>query len=148
MCEDRFRACGVRDAVVSLVGEDPDSALTAHSRDGGEFRARFVTTGWEGTGRVEECDPPRHWRVRTQGAEEPGEHTMQVTLRAEDDRTVLVLEERGMPLDQLAAYGAGLQVHAEDLNSHVRGVERRDARERWAELLPSYQGLAAEVVRG
>ena len=28
-------------------------------RPGGEFRARFFTSGWEGTGRVEACEPPR-----------------------------------------------------------------------------------------
>ena len=28
-------------------------------RLGGEFRARFLASGWEGTGRVEACEPPR-----------------------------------------------------------------------------------------
>ncbi|MCB1300874.1 MAG: SRPBCC domain-containing protein, partial [Tetrasphaera sp.] len=27
-------------------------------RLGGEFRAAFFTSGWEGVGRVRECDPP------------------------------------------------------------------------------------------
>ncbi len=54
-----------------------------------------------------------------------------------------------MPLDQLAAYGAGVQVHVEDLAAHIAahiaGRERRDMRERWAELLPTYQALAART---
>ena len=38
---------------------------------------------------------------------QPGEHVIEVTLAADGDQTILVWEERGMPLDQLAAYGAG-----------------------------------------
>ena len=34
-------------------------------RLGGEFRARFFTSGWEGTGRVEACEPPRRVLVAT-----------------------------------------------------------------------------------
>jgi hypothetical protein len=48
-------------------------------------------------------------------------------------------------LDQLAAYGAGMQVHVEDLAAHLAGRERCDAQARWAELLPAYQDLAAAV---
>ena len=39
-------------------------------RLGGEFRARF-TSGWEGTGRVEACEPPRRLLVLTRDADEP-----------------------------------------------------------------------------
>ena len=28
---------------------------------GGHFRAHFVTSGWEGPGQVEECEPPRRF---------------------------------------------------------------------------------------
>ena len=34
-------------------------------RLGGEFRARFFASGWEGTGRVEACEPPRRLLVTT-----------------------------------------------------------------------------------
>ncbi len=33
-------------------------------RLGGEFRARYFD-GWEGTGRIEACEPPRHLLVLT-----------------------------------------------------------------------------------
>ena len=49
-------------------------------------------------------------------------------------KTLLVLEERGMLLDPLAAYGAGVQVHVEDLAAHLAGRERCDAEARWNEL--------------
>ena len=47
-----------------------------------------------------------------------------------------------MPLDQLAAYGAGVQIHVEDLAAYLAGRERRDAAARFGELFPTYQELA------
>jgi uncharacterized protein YndB with AHSA1/START domain len=114
-------------------------------RLGGEFRARFFASGWEGTGRVEACEPSRHLLVLTKDPDVPYELVIEATLTADGDQTILVLEERGMPLDQLAAYGAGIQVHIEDLAAHIAGRERCDAQARWAELLPAYQDLAANL---
>src|SRR5262245_62544433 len=39
-------------------------------RLGGEFRARFVASGWEGTGRVEACEPRQRLLVLTKDAED------------------------------------------------------------------------------
>jgi uncharacterized protein YndB with AHSA1/START domain len=114
-------------------------------RLGGEFRARFFASGWEGTGRVDTCEPPRHLLVLTKDPDVPYELVIEATLTADGAQTILILEERGMPLDQLAAYGAGIQVHVEDLAAYIAGRERCDAGARWAELLPAYQDLAASV---
>ncbi len=114
-------------------------------RLGGEFRARFFASGWEGTGRVEACEPSRRLLVLTKKPGQRDEQVIEVTLAADGAQTILVWEERGMPLDQLAAYGAGIQVHVEDLTAHLAGRERCDADARWAELLPAYQDLAANV---
>jgi uncharacterized protein YndB with AHSA1/START domain len=114
-------------------------------RLGGEFRARFAASGWEGTGRVEACEPPRHLLVLTRDPDVPYELVTEVTLTAVGDQTILVFEERGMPLDHLAAYGAGNQVHVEDLAAHLAGRERGNAEERWNELLPAYRDLAASA---
>jgi uncharacterized protein YndB with AHSA1/START domain len=118
-------------------------------RLGGEFRARFLASGWEGTGRVEACEPPHRLLVLTRDADEPNEsndHAIEVTLTADGHQTLLVWEERGMPVDQLAAYGAGTQIHVEDLAAHIAGHERSDdAEARWAALLPRYQDLAASI---
>jgi len=114
-------------------------------RLGGEFRARFFASGWEGTGRVEACEPPRRLLLLTMKPGQPDEHVIEVTLAADGDQTILVWEERGMPLDLLAAYGAGIQVHVEDLAAHLAGRERCDADARWNELIPAYQDLAANV---
>ena len=112
---------------------------------GGEFRARFFSSGWEGTGRVEACEPPRRLLLLTEQPGQSGEHVIEVTLAVDGDHTLLVWEERGMPLDHLAAYGAGIQVHVEDLAAHLDGRGRCDADARWGELFPAYQDLAANV---
>ena len=119
-------------------------------RLGGEFRARFFASGWEGTGRVEACEPPQHLLVLTKDIDEPETaaygHVIEVTLTADGDGTSLVWEERGMPVDLLAAYGAGVQVHVEDLAAYLSGRERCDAAARFTELFPAYQELVAAGV--
>ncbi len=70
---------------------------------------------------------------------------IEATLAADGDQTILVVEERGMPLDQLAAYGAGNQIHVEDLAAYLAGRERCDAEARWDELQPAYEALAANI---
>ena len=114
-------------------------------RLGGEFRARFFASGWEGTGRVEACEPPRRLLLLTKQPGQSYEHVIEVALAADGGQAILVWEERGMPLDQLAAYGAGIQVHVEDLAAHLAGRERCDADARWNELLPAYQDLATDI---
>jgi uncharacterized protein YndB with AHSA1/START domain len=113
-------------------------------RLGGNFRARFFASGWEGTGRVEACEPPRHLLVMTKDDGQADEHAIEATLTADGDHTVLILEERGMPVNLLAAYGAGIQVHIEDLAAHIAGRERCDAEARWVELQPAYEALASK----
>jgi len=115
-------------------------------RLGGEYRARLFSSGWEGTGRVEACEPPQRLLVRIKDADEPDENEIEVTLTADGNRTIVVWEERGMPLDLLSAYGAGVQLHVEDLADHLAGRQRRDdAKARWDELHPAYQDLAANL---
>jgi uncharacterized protein YndB with AHSA1/START domain len=113
-------------------------------RLGGEFRARFFD-GWEGTGRVDVCDPPRYLLVMTRHVRQVDEHAMEVTLTADGDHTILIMEERGMPVSLLADYGAGIQVHIEDLAAHIAGQERCNLEARWQELKPSYEVLATAL---
>src|SRR6476659_7662191 len=70
-------------------------------RLGGEYRASLFASGWEGTGRVEACEPPRRLQVRTTDAEEPDESDIEVMLTADGPQTIVVWVERGMPLDML-----------------------------------------------
>ena len=117
-------------------------------RLGGEFRAHFSATGWQGTGRVDACEPPRHLLLTLRDADpqpdQPEEGVTEVTLEADGAQTVVVWEERGMPVNLLAAYGAGVQIHVEDLGAYLAGRERVHSG-RWEELFPAYRALAADL---
>src|SRR6266516_1186714 len=123
-------------------------------RPGGEFRLYIESADLEGTGRVEACEPPRRLLVTTRETDEswrkgrgapPFDEAIEATLTADGDQTVLVIEVRGMPLDRVAFYGAGWQIHAENIAAYLAGRERGDTGARWAELVPSYQDLAANI---
>jgi len=111
-------------------------------RLGGGFRARYFASGWEGTCRVEQCEPPRRFLILTTTPDEQ-DRVVEATLTADGEHTILVIEVRGLPLEQVAAYGAGNQVHVEDLAAYLAGRGPCNARERWQELHPAYQQLAA-----
>ncbi len=123
-------------------------------RPGGAFHLYLESDDWSGTGRVEACEPPRRLRVTTRESDEswrkgqgvpPFDETVEATLTADGDQTILVIEIKGMPLNALAAYGAGWQIHAEDLAAHLAGRGRSDTEARWHELVPAYQDLAANI---
>jgi uncharacterized protein YndB with AHSA1/START domain len=113
-------------------------------RLGGDFRARLFSSGWEGAGRVDACEPPRRLLVTTKGADEPYVEVIGATLTADGGQTILVIETRGMPLDLIAFYGVGYQIHAENLAAHLAGRERVGEARR-DELVPLYQDLAANI---
>jgi uncharacterized protein YndB with AHSA1/START domain len=108
-------------------------------RLGGRFTARF-TSGWSGPGRVDVCEPPRRLLV-TMSPGQPDETVIEARLTPTGDRTHLVVEERGLPLDDLPFHGAGWQVHLEDLAAHLLGEAASDWRSRWTELTPGYRAL-------
>ncbi|MGN6791193.1 MAG: SRPBCC family protein [Streptosporangiaceae bacterium] len=114
-------------------------------RPGGEFRSRVFASGWEGTGRVDACEPPRRLMVASKEPDQPEEDVIEATLTADGEQTILVIEQRNLPMNLLAGYGAGTQIHVEDLADHIAGRERRDADARWGQLMPAYQELAAKI---
>ncbi len=119
-------------------------------RFGGEFRARYVDGGWEGTGRVDVCDPAQRLLLTMRDADpqpgQPNETVIEATLAAHGDHTILVIEERGLPLDMVAAYGAGAARFSTWIcTPHIAGRERGDGDTRWVELVPAYQALAANI---
>ncbi len=116
--------------------------IEADLRPGGEYRAHLLSSGWEGSGHVEACDPPHRLLVRITDSEEPDEQEIEITLTRAGDRTQVVWEERGTPLAYLSAYAAGVQLHVEDLADYLAAHERReDFKARWDELHPAYQAL-------
>lgn len=114
-------------------------------RVGGEYRARLFATGWEGTGRIEACEPPHRLVVSAKEPEavEPG--LIEVTLAADGGGTTLVWEERGMPMEMIAGFGAGIQIHVEDLGAYLAGMGRVDAQARFGELHTAYKALPVDV---
>lgn len=114
-------------------------------RVGGEYSAHVHASGWEGTGRVEECDSPRRFLVTSGEADDPSDKSTEVTLSRDGAQTVLVVVQVGLPPDLTWAFGAGLQIHVEDLAAHVAGGGRVDARTRFGELEPTYKELAANI---
>lgn len=111
---------------------------------GGWIHARF-TSGWDGPGRIDVCQAP-HRLVVTMSPGTPDETVIDATLTPEDDKTRLVIEERGIPLGELPFHGAGWQAHVDDLTAHIHGRETGDWRTRWTALTPTYQNLARDNV--
>jgi uncharacterized protein YndB with AHSA1/START domain len=125
-------------------------------RPGGEIRLLIESAGLDSTGRVEACEPPRRLRVSSRETDEswagsppdappPFDSVTEVTLTPAGDQTILVIEISGLPLEKIAFYGAGWQMHAENLATYLAGHERGDAEARWAALVPPYQDLAAHI---
>jgi uncharacterized protein YndB with AHSA1/START domain len=123
-------------------------------RPGGEFRLYLEAADIEATGRVEACEPPRRLLVTTRETDEsylrgkgvpPFDETLEATLTPDGDQIILVIEVKGMPLDAIAFYGAGWQIHAENLAAYIAGRERGDTEARWNDLVPRYQDLAANI---
>ena len=116
-------------------------------RLGGEFHVRHADG--ERTGRVEACESPQRLLVTLRDADpqpgQPKETVIEAQLTAVGDQTILVVEDRGLPVHLLAAYGAGVQIHLEHLADHIAGRESGDTEARWDELLPPYEALAGNV---
>jgi uncharacterized protein YndB with AHSA1/START domain len=155
--EDRYDT-DIDDLWSSLT--DPDrlarwyGQVEGDLRTGGEFRVYIEANDIESTGRAEACEPPRRLLVTTRETDEsyrkgqgvpPFDQVIEATLTADGDETILVIEVRGMPLDKIAFYGAGWQIHAENLAAYLAGREPRDTEVRWEELVPSYQDMAANA---
>jgi uncharacterized protein YndB with AHSA1/START domain len=104
---------------------------------GGTFQARF-TSSWEGPGRVDVCEPPRRLLL-TMSPGQDDQTVIEAELIPDGEQTRLIVEERGLPLDKAAAYGAGWQVHIEDLAAHLAYKPSTDWRTRWLELIPAYR---------
>jgi uncharacterized protein YndB with AHSA1/START domain len=111
---------------------------------GGEFRVRIALSG-ERTGQVDACEPPQRLLLTMRDPDprpgQPEQTVIEARLIAEGAQTRLVWEERGMPVDLLPAYGAGIQIHVEHLADYISGRELRDVEARWNELFPAYDAL-------
>jgi uncharacterized protein YndB with AHSA1/START domain len=139
---------------------DPDRLARWHGqiegdlRPGGEFRLYLAADDIDSTGRIDACEPPQRLVVTTRETEEsyrkgqgvpPFDAVKEITLTPDGEQTVLVLEVRGMPLDKIAFFGAGWQIHAENLAAYLADRQPGDVEARWNELVPPYQDLATNI---
>ena len=118
-------------------------------RPGGEFRLHVEPADIDATGRVDACEPPRRLLVTTRETDEsyargkgaaPYDETIEATLTADGSQTILVIEVRGMPLDKIAFYGAGWQIHAENSRRLPRRARARRHRGTVGRARPSLSG--------
>jgi len=143
--EDRFDT-GIDDLWGALT--DPDRLARWYGEvegelyQGGEFRVRIALAG-ERTGEVELCEPPQRLLLRMRDPDprpgQPERTVIEAHLIAEGDQTRLIWETRGMPVDLLPAYGAGIQIHVEHLADYVSGRELHVDDTRWDELFAAYE---------
>ena len=107
-------------------------------RPGGVLRASF-TSGWQGPGRLDECEPPRRLLL-TLDPEREDQTVIEAELFAEGDQTRLVVEERDLPLGELAAHGAGCKRSVMSSLAYLEGRDHCvDWLHRWIEITPSYR---------
>ncbi len=145
--DDLWQACTAPARLARWIAE-----VSGDLRVGGTVHAVFTST-WTGPARIEACDAPDHLLLTTE-PETDDETQIEAWLTAEGSRTRLVVEERGLPVGQLHFYGAGWQVHLEDLgrslagagSAHAGGWSEQKAapawHERWTALTPAYQNTA------
>ncbi len=146
--DDLWQACTTPPRLARWIAE-----VCGDLRVGGTVHAVFTST-WSGPARIEVCDAPHHLLVTT-GPGTDDEAQIEAWLTREGDTTRLVVEERGLPLGALHFYGAGWQVHLEDLARalHTSGSAHPDGwseqspasawHQRWTELTPEYEQQSA-----
>jgi len=137
--DDLWLACTTPERLARWIAE-----VSGDLREGGTVDLLFTST-WSGPATIEVCDAPHHL-VLTSAPGTDDESVLEAWLTEEGSRTRLVVEERGLPVDALHFYGAGWQVHLEDLArslaiggpAHVGGwtaLEPASAwHSRWTEL--------------
>ena len=135
--DDLWEACTQPDRLSRWIADVSGDLVV-----GGSFSGRF-TSGFEGSGRIEACERPSRLLVSTWEDDSPEQtSTIEVRLAAVDGGTRLVVEERGIPLALVTSYGAGWQVHAEDLAAHVAGRARDEDSARWSDAVVAYRAIA------
>jgi uncharacterized protein YndB with AHSA1/START domain len=147
---DLWDACTKPERLARWIAE-----VSGDVQVGGAIHLTFTST-WDGPARVEACDAPHHLLITA----EPGtddEAQIEAWLTAEGASSRLVVEERGLPIDQLHFHAAGWQVHLEDLGrslalddtAHPDGWSAAEPspawRDRWMELTGDYK---AEPIAG
>lgn len=133
--EDLWDACTNPERLARWIAVVPSGVAL-----GSEFDASF-TSGFEGRCRIDVCERPHRLLVTTWDGESGASSTMEATLEPATGGTRLVIEESGVPAEQLPGYGAGWQVHAEDLAAYLAGRDRDEDPTRWRDMAARYRAV-------
>jgi uncharacterized protein YndB with AHSA1/START domain len=131
--DDLWEACTTPERLARWIAQ-----VSGDLRVGGRVHASFTST-WEGPGQIQVCDRPHHLLLSMEPGTED-ETELEAWLTTEGDRTRLVVEERGLPLDKIHFHGAGWQAHLEDLRRSLAGGSSV-WKARWTELTPAYETM-------
>lgn len=107
-------------------------------RVGGQYTAVITISGWDGTGQIDRCEPPRRLAV-TMWEQVEAKSVVAIELEPDDGSTIIAAEVRGVPPEAVWAYGAGWHLHAEHLAAHVEGHAHPATDARWATLEAHYR---------
>lgn len=115
--------------------------VTFEARPGG----RVVFAWGDGStvaGTVRVCEPPHVLEYTWH--EGKAETVVRFELRADGQRTLLLLDHRGLPLGDASGFGAGWHSHLDWLSHHLNGTaEGFDQNGRYQELTKEYPAVTA-----
>jgi uncharacterized protein YndB with AHSA1/START domain len=134
-----WEAVSTTDGLAGWLGD-----VRGELRVGGEWSGLFFPSGWDGAGRVLECEPGRRFLVESAEAGSPTSTDELELVPEGPDRSRVVLTKRGASPRWIAAVGVGLQLHLENLAAVLAGRPLVDPDPFWAALLPRYESLAAD----
>lgn len=142
--DDLWDACTKPERLARWIAQ-----VTGDPRQGGTVHATFTST-WSAPMRIDVCEAPHHLMV-TSEPESSEEGQLEAWLTSEGSKTRLVVEDRGIPVEELPFHAAGWQVHLEDLgrslasgaSAHPQGWSQEQPspawHAHWQELIPAYQ---------
>lgn len=143
--DDLWDACTSPERLARWIAQ-----VSGELRVGETIHATFTST-WSAPVRIDACDAPHHLLLTSDpGTAEEGQ--LEAWLTDEGPKTRLVVEDRGIPVEELPFHGAGWQVHLEDLGRSLASGDTAHpdgwSQDRpspawhahWQELIPAYRG--------
>lgn len=100
--------------------------------------------GAETTGAVTRCEPPRLLEVTWELEGEP-DSVVRVEVTPRGEHSLLVLDHRRLPANQVHGHAAGWQAHLATLAAQVDGVEPPTWDDTFTRVLPAYRAAYPDL---